>query len=289
MKTKTNLSFREIILMLAGMFLMSAAVYYVMIPDHLVMGSLSGLVMVLANFIPVSISALTLILNVVLLVIGYLFIGKEFGVKTVLTSLMLPMYLWIFEHVTPDVGSLSGNIVIDLVCFMLLIGFGQALLFNMNASSGGIDVIAKLLNKYLGLKIGESLTVAGFVIAFSSIFVYDKETMVISLVGTYIYGVVLDRFCDGFRVRKRICILSAKHREIQEYIVRELHRGATLYEAYGGLDLAKHIEIETILEKNEYGKLLAFLHKTDPSAFVTVSTVNEVIGQWNQKSSRRII
>lgn len=275
--------------MLAGMFLMSAAVYYVMIPDHLVMGSLSGLVMVLANFIPVSISALTLILNVVLLVIGYLFIGKEFGVKTVLTSLMLPMYLWIFEHVTPDVGSLSGNIVIDLVCFMLLIGFGQALLFNMNASSGGIDVIAKLLNKYLGLKIGESLTVAGFVIAFSSIFVYDKETMVISLVGTYIYGVVLDRFCDGFRVRKRICILSAKHREIQEYIVRELHRGATLYEAYGGLDLAKHIEIETILEKNEYGKLLAFLHKTDPSAFVTVSTVNEVIGQWNQKSSRRII
>lgn len=275
--------------MLAGMFLMSAAVYYVMIPDHLVMGSLSGLVMVLANFIPISISALTLILNVVLLVIGYLFIGKEFGLKTVLTSLMLPMYLWIFEHLTPDVGSLSGNIVIDLVCFMLLIGFGQALLFNMNASSGGIDVIAKLLNKYLGLKIGESLTVAGFVIAFSSIFVYDKETMVISLVGTYIYGVVLDRFCDGFRVRKRICILSGKHQEIQEYIVRELHRGATLYEAYGGLDLTKHIEIETILEKNEYGKLLAYLHKTDPSAFVTVSTVNEVIGQWNQKSSRRII
>lgn len=286
---KTKLSFREIILMLAGMFLMSAAVYYVMIPDHLVMGSLSGLVMVLANFIPISISALTLILNVVLLVIGYLFIGKEFGLKTVLTSLMLPMYLWIFEHLTPDVGSLSGNIVIDLVCFMLLIGFGQALLFNMNASSGGIDVIAKLLNKYLGLKIGESLTVAGFVIAFSSIFVYDKETMVISLVGTYIYGVVLDRFCDGFRVRKRICILSGKHQEIQEYIVRELHRGATLYEAYGGLDLTKHIEIETILEKNEYGKLLAYLHKTDPSAFVTVSTVNEVIGQWNQKSSRRII
>lgn len=275
--------------MLAGMFLMSAAVYYVMIPDQLVLGSLSGLVMVLANFIPISIASLTLILNVVLLVIGYLFIGKEFGIKTVLTSLMLPMYLWIFEFVTPDVGSLSGNIVIDLVCFMLLIGFGQALLFNMNASSGGIDVIAKLLNKYLGLKIGESLTVAGFVIAFSSIFVYDKETMVISLVGTYIYGVVLDRFCDGFRIRKRICILSGKHREIQEYIVQELHRGATLYEAYGGLDLTKHIEVETILEKNEYGKLLAFLHKTDPSAFVTVSTVNEVIGQWNQKSGRRMI
>lgn len=283
---KTKITLKEIIMMLAGMFLMSAAIYYVMLPDNLVLGSLSGLVLVLVNFIPMKVSTLTLILNVILLVVGYIFIGKEFGLKTVLTSLMLPMYLRIFEIITPNMESPSGNIVIDLACFMVVISLGQALLFNMNASSGGLDVIAKLLNKYLGFKIGESLTIAGFIIAGTSIFVYDRETMIISLIGTYIYGLVLDRFCDGFRIRKKVCILSEKYQKIQEYIVKELHRGATLYQVYGGIGLAEHMEVVTILEKSEYGKLLAFIHQTDSSAFVTVSTVNEVIGEWNRSDKR---
>lgn len=281
MKKEFNL--KSFLTMLAGMFLISAAVYYIMMPANLVLGSLSGLVLVLVNFIPLKVSALTFILNAVLLVCGYIFIGKEFGAKTVVTSLLLPVYLWIFEIVTPDVSSLSGNTVIDLACFMVVISMGQALLFNMNASSGGLDVVAKLLNKYLGFKIGESLTIAGFIIACTSIFVYDRETMVVSLIGTYIYGLVLDRYCDGFRIRKKVCILSVKYQEIQEYIVRELHRGATLYHAYGGMGLTERMEVVTILEKSEYGKLLAYIHQADPAAFVTVSTVNEVIGEWNRR------
>lgn len=281
MKKEFNL--KSFLTMLAGMFLISAAVYYIMMPANLVLGSLSGLVLVLVNFIPLKVSALTFILNAVLLVCGYIFIGKEFGAKTVVTSLLLPVYLWIFEIVTPDVSSLSGNTVIDLACFMVVISMGQALLFNMNASSGGLDVVAKLLNKYLGFKIGESLTIAGFIIACTSIFVYDRETMVVSLIGTYIYGLVLDRYCDGFRIRKKVCILSVKYQEIQEYIVRELHRGATLYHAYGGMGLTERTEVVTILEKSEYGKLLAYIHQADPAAFVTVSTVNEVIGEWNRR------
>ncbi len=280
---KKEFDLKSFLTMLAGMFLISAAVYYIMMPANLVLGSLSGLVLVLVNFIPLKVSALTFILNAVLLVCGYIFIGKEFGAKTVVTSLLLPVYLWIFEIVTPDVSSLSGNTVIDLACFMVVISMGQALLFNMNASSGGLDVVAKLLNKYLGFKIGESLTIAGFIIACTSIFVYDRETMVISLIGTYIYGLVLDRYCDGFRIRKKVCILSGKYQEIQEYIVRELHRGATLYHAYGGMGLTERMEVVTILEKSEYGKLLAYIHQADPAAFVTVSTVNEVIGEWNRR------
>ncbi len=281
MKKEFNL--KSFLTMLAGMFLISAAVYYIMMPANLVLGSLSGLVLVLVNFIPLKVSALTFILNAVLLVCGYIFIGKEFGAKTVVTSLLLPVYLWVFEIVTPDVSSLSGNTVIDLACFMVVISMGQALLFNMNASSGGLDVVAKLLNKYLGFKIGESLTIAGFIIACTSIFVYDRETMVVSLIGTYIYGLVLDRYCDGFRIRKKVCILSVKYQEIQEYIVKELHRGATLYHAYGGMGLTERMEVVTILEKSEYGKLLAYIHQADPAAFVTVSTVNEVIGEWNRR------
>lgn len=284
MKAKINP--KELLTMSVGMFLISFAVYYIMMPANLVLGSLSGLVLVLVNIIPLKVSVLTFILNAVLLACGYIFIGKEFGGKTVLTSLLLPVYLWIFEIVTPDVGSLSGNIVIDLACFMVVISMGQALLFNMNASSGGLDVVAKLLNKYLGFKIGESLTIAGFIIACTSILVYDKETMVISLIGTYIYGLVLDRYCDGFRIRKKVCILSGRYQEIQEFIVKELHRGATLYHAYGGIGLTERMEVVTILEKNEYGKLLAFIHQTDPAAFVTVSTVNEVIGEWHHNRKR---
>ena len=280
---KKEFDLKSFLTMLAGMFLISAAVYYIMMPANLVLGSLSGLVLVLVNFIPLKVSALTFILNAVLLVCGYIFIGKEFGAKTVVTSLLLPVYLWIFEIVTPDVSSLSGNTVIDLACFMVVISMGQALLFNMNASSGGLDVVAKLLNKYLGFKIGESLTIAGFIIACTSIFVYDRETMVVSLIGTYIYGLVLDRYCDGFRIRKKVCILSVKYQEIQEYIVRELHRGATLYHAYGGMGLTERMEVVTILEKSEYGRLLAYIHQADPAAFVTVSTVNEVIGEWNRR------
>ncbi len=280
---KKEFDLKSFLTMLAGMFLISAAVYYIMMPANLVLGSLSGLVLVLVNFIPLKVSALTFILNAVLLVCGYIFIGKEFGAKTVVTSLLLPVYLWVFEIVTPDVSSLSGNTVIDLACFMVVISMGQALLFNMNASSGGLDVVAKLLNKYLGFKIGESLTIAGFIIACTSIFVYDRETMVVSLIGTYIYGLVLDRYCDGFRIRKKVCILSVKYQEIQEYIVKELHRGATLYHAYGGMGLTERMEVVTILEKSEYGKLLAYIHQADPAAFVTVSTVNEVIGEWNRR------
>ena len=110
--------------------------------------------------------------------------------------------------------------------------------------------------------------------------------MVISLVGTLIYGQVLDRFCDGFHVRKKVSILSKEHEKIQNYIVRELRRGATIYPAYGGLDHAEHLEVVTILEKNEYGKLLSFIHETDEHAFVTVSTVNEVVGAWNTVKNR---
>ena len=220
------------------------------------------------------------------MVIGYIFIGREFGVKTVLASLMLPMYLRIFELLTPHVESLSGNIVIDLVCFMIVVGAGQAVLFNMNASSGGIDIVAKLINKYLGFKIGQSITIIGVLISMAAIFVYDRETMVISLVGTLIYGQVLDRFCDGFHVRKKVSILSKEHEKIQNYIVRELLRDSTINPAYAGLDHAENVEVVTILEKNEYGKLLSFIHETDEHAFVTVSTVNEVVGAWNTVKSR---
>ena len=262
-KNKAKNILKEYATITVGMFIVSASVYYLMMPNSFVVGSISGLVMVLANFIPLKVSTMTMILNVALLIIGIVFVGKEFGGNT-------------------------DDMFINMLCHILVISIGQAILFNVNASSGGLDVVAKVLNKYLHFEIGKSLTIAGFVTAATSILVYDRKTLVVSLLGTYLYGIVLDNFIDGFSIRKRVCILSKKYPEIQQFVVHELHRGATLYPAVGGLGNQEQTEVVTILEKSEYAKLLAFIHETDQSAFVTVSTVSEVIGEWNKHKKNRL-
>lgn len=284
MKEKINL--KECMVLLVGMFFVSVAVYYIMMPSKFVVGSLSGLVLVIANFIPLKVSTITFILNAVLLVLGFVLIGKEFGAKTVVTSLLLPAYLAIFEVITPEPQELTNNIFVNLLCFIICLSFGQTLLFNINASSGGLDIVAKILNKYLRFEMGRSLMIAGFVIASTSIFAYDRNTLIISLLGTYIDGIVLDQFLEGSHIRKKISIISPEYDEIREFIVKKLNRGVTLYNATGGWDNSERIELVTILQNNEYASLLEFVNKTDPTAFITVSTVGQVIGQWNPHIKR---
>lgn len=284
MKSKINV--REYVILVIGMFIVAGSVYYIMMPGGFVLGSLSGLVIVLVNFIPLSISTLTFIINGILLIIGYIFIGKEFGGKTIVASILLPAYLAIFERVTPKVSSLSGDMLIDMICYLFVICFGQALLFGINASSGGLDIVAKLLSKYFYMEIGKAITLAGFATAATSILIYDRKTVVVSFLGTYLSGMVLDNFVDGFHMRKKVCIISSNYQAVQEYIVKELHRGVTLYAAYGGMNNEEKMEVVSILEKSEYGKLLSYIHANDPTAFLTVSTVGEVVGQWNRNQRK---
>lgn len=278
---REKISLKEYVVLLVGMLIVSASIYYIMMPNHFVVGSLSGLVLVLANFIPIKVSVLTFILNVVLLVLGFVLIGKEFGGKTVITSLLLPLYLAIFEIVSPEPSVLTNNVFVNLLCFVITFSFGQAMLFNINASSGGLDIVGKILNKYLHIEIGQSMMFAGFFIAASSAFVYDRDTLIISLLGTYISGQVLDQFIDGAHIRKKVTIISPEYSKIQDFVVKKLGRGVTIYKVIGGWGNEEKIELETILQKNEYARLLEFVNKTDPAAFVTVSTVGQVIGQWN--------
>ena len=278
---------KEYVIITLGTLIVSMAVYFFLLPSNVVVGSLSGLVMVLATFIPLKISVMTFILNAVLLVVGFLFIGKEFGAKTVYTSLLMPIFLYVFELIFPNNKSLTNDVVLDTICYILVVSVGLALLFNANASSGGLDIVAKLLNKYLHIEIGKAMTLAGMCTAISSIFVYDTKTLVLSIFGTYANGIVLDHFIDGFNRRKRICILTERYKELQNFIVHELHRGVTLYPAIGGYNNEEKIELVTILTRNEYAEVLNYLHSVDENAFVTVSTVNEVIGQWNVKQKMR--
>ena len=269
-----------------GSVVLGISDYMFKFQNHFSFGGVSGIAVIMSGLLGGSASTYTFVINMLLLVVAFILLGKEVAMQSAYVSVLYSVTLEVIQYVWPMSKPLTNQPVLELVfCFMIL-AVCSAIFFNMNASSGGIDIVAKLINKYLGFKIGQSITIIGVLISMAAIFVYDRETMVISLVGTLIYGQVLDRFCDGFHVRKKVSILSKEHEKIQNYIVRELRRGATIYPAYGGLDHAEHVEVVTILEKNEYGKLLSFIHETDEHAFVTVSTVNEVVGAWNTVKSR---
>lgn len=257
--------------------IVSVAVFFFLIPSQVSVGSISGLAMILGNIIPLHISIITFILNGLLLIIGFLLIGKEFGAKTVYTSLLLPLFLRIFELWFPDFSSINGDPFLDMVCYIFVVSIGLAVLFRENASSGGLDIVAKLLNKYFRMDMGKAMALPGMCVALSSILFYDKKLVVLSLLGTYLNGLVLDHFIFGLNLKKRVCIISEKEAEIRSFILNRLHSGATIYEGRGAYDGQPKTEIITIVDKNEYALLMSYLLKTDPSAFVTVYTVSEVI------------
>ena len=257
--------------------IVAAAVFFFLVPSNVSVGSISGFAIVLGNFIPLPISVLTMIMNVGLLIVGFLLVGREFGAKTVYTSILLPVIIGIFERIYPNNVSMNGDPFLDMICYVFLVSIGLAMLFNRNASSGGLDIVAKLLNKFLHMDLGNAMSVSGMVVALSSALVYDKKIVILSVLGTYLNGIVLDHFIFGFNLKKRVCIVSQKEEEIRNFILHELHSGATVYEAYGAYNLDPRREIITIVDKNEYAKLMTYIEKTDPTAFVTVYTVNKII------------
>ncbi|MCI7261599.1 MAG: YitT family protein [Clostridium sp.] len=268
---------KEFVMITAATVIVAAAVFFFLVPSHVSVGSISGLAIVLGNFVPLPISVITMVLNVVLLAVGFLCIGREFGGKTVYTSLLLPIVIGVFEHLFPENTSMTADPFLDMLCYIFVVSIGLAMLFNRNASSGGLDIVAKLLNKYFRMELGKAMSLAGMCVALSSALVYDKKIVVLSVLGTYLNGIVLDHFIFGSNMKKRVCIISKKEEEIRQFILHELHSGATIYEAIGAYDFEVHREIITIVDKNEYSKLMNYLAKTDRDAFITVYTVNEII------------
>lgn len=268
---------REFLIITFATVIVAAAVFFFLIPSHVSVGSISGLAIVLGNFIPLNISAITLILNIFLLILGFLFIGREFGAKTVYTSLLLPVMLGVFELLFPNNQSITNDAFLDMLCYIFVVSIGLAMLFNRNASSGGLDIVAKFLNKYFHMDLGKAMSLAGMCVALSSALVYDKKIVVLSVLGTYLNGIALDHFIFGFNLKKRVCIISKREEEIRDFILHHLHSGATIYEAVGAYDNQPKKEIITIVDKNEYAMLMSYIMKTDKNAFVTVYTVNEII------------
>lgn len=284
MKVKENIW--DFLVITVGTVIVAASVFFFLVPSNVSVGSISGLAIVLSNFIPLSISALTMVMNVILLIVGFLFFGKEFGIKTVYTSILLPAVMGIFEWIFPNNQSLTGDQTLDVICYCVFVSFGLAMLFVRNASSGGLDIVAKCMNKFLRMDLGKAMGVSGMVVALSSGLVYDMKTVILSVLGTYFNGIVLDHCIFGSTIKKRVCIISKKYDEILDFILYDLHSGATKYKAYGAYTNAEHTEINTLVDKNEYLQLMNYVSKVDPDAFITVYAVNEMMYKPKPKIAR---
>ncbi len=278
MKKKLNYAdiVKETVILTAAVAIIAAAVYFFLVPSHTSVSSISGLGIVLSNFVPLQLSAITMILNVVLLIIGFFTCGREFGVKTVYTSVMLPLFLGLFEIIFPDFGSMTDSQELDVLCYVLVVSVGLSILFNRNASSGGLDIVAKIMNKYLHMELGKAMSLSGMCVALSAALVYDKKTVVLSILGTYFNGIVLDHFIFDHNIKRRVCIITKKEEELRQFIVHDLHSGATIYEAIGAYKMEKRHEIITIVDKGEYQKLMKFINQEDPKAFITVYNVSNM-------------
>ena len=272
----TAAAVRELAILTGAVAIIAAAVYFFLVPSHASVSSISGLGIVLANFVPLPLSAITMILNVVLLVIGFLTCGREFGAKTVYTSILLPAFIGLFERLFPNLGSLTDSQELDVLCYILVVSVGLSILFNRNASSGGLDIVAKIMNKYLHMDLGKAMSLSGICVALSAALVYDKKTVVLSVLGTYFNGLVLDHFIFDNNIKRRVCIITGKEEDLRRFIIEDLHSGATVYESYGAYNMQKRREIITIVDKAEYQKLMSYINREDPQAFITVYTVSDM-------------
>lgn len=267
---------QDFLIITGGTAIIAVAVYCFMLPSNIAVGSVTALANVLSYFLPFPVSAITFVCNVILLILGLILVGPEFTGKTAYGALLLPAFLAVFETVLPNFQSLTGDATLDVVCYILVVSMGQAIMFARNASTGGLEIVGKILNKYLHMDMGQAMSAAGIVVALSSAVCFDKKIVVLSVLGTYFGGLIVDKFIFGMNIKRRVCIISSKTDEIVDYILHELHSGASLYDMIGAYDKTVRREINVIVDKHEYRSLMDYLKKADSKAFITVYAVNEI-------------
>ncbi len=296
---KTWKFWKELFIMTAGMTIAAAAVYYFLMPSKLVVGSITGLSIVIAKLlniagIGIKVSHVIVIINAILLVLAWILIGKEFGAKTVYTALILGPLVDFWEKVLPidrllEPGqmSLMNDPWFDLICFVLILSASQTILFNINASTGGLDILAKIVNKYLHIEIGTSVSVAGAIICCTAFAINPFRLVVIGLIGTWINGLALDYFTAGLNRRKRVCIISSQYERLRKYIIEDLERGCSLYNVTGGYNGHQNVEIQALLTQDEFAHLMDYMKKNDIHGFITAGNVSEIYGDWHKKTRKK--
>lgn len=296
---KTWKFWKELFIMTAGMTIAAAAVYYFLMPSKLVVGSITGLSIVIGKLlniagIGIKVSQVIVIINAILLVLAWILIGKEFGAKTVYTALILGPLVDFWEKVLPidrllEPGqmSLMNDPWFDLICFVLILSASQTILFHINASTGGLDILAKIVNKYLHIEIGTSVSVAGAIICCTAFAINPFRLVVIGLIGTWINGLALDYFTAGLNRRKRVCIISSQYERLRKYIIEDLERGCSLYNVTGGYNGHQNVEIQALLTQDEFAHLMDYMKSNDIHGFITAGNVSEIYGDWHKKTRKK--
>lgn len=275
---------QDYIIITIGTIIASFAVFFFLTPSHLAVGSISGLAVLIAKFVPMTVGTLLIILNGICLLLSAIFVGKEFTYRTLYPSILLPIVIRILEKIYPNMQSLMDDQFLDMLGYLFLYALGASLLFMNNASSGGLDVITKIMNKYFHMELGTAMSVCGMAVAIPSIFIYDIKTGLLSILGTYFQGIILDHFLFGFSIKKKVCVVSDHIEEIRDYVINVMHSGATFYEATGAFDYNHYKELNIIVNRQEYVTLINLIDKVDPDAFVSVYNVSEIMSHtWGRK------
>ncbi len=290
---------KELLTITIAMSIAAAAVYYFLMPGKLVVGSISGLSIVISGIfekfgMEVKVSTVIFIINAILLILAWFLIGKEFGIKTAYAALVLAPLIDMWEMICPyerllepGTTSVMGDIWFDLICFILILSASQAILFRINASTGGLDILAKIVNKYLHFDIGMSVTIAGVVICCTAFAINPFRLVVIGLIGTWMNGLIVDYFMMSLNKRKRVCIISEDYERIRDYIINTIVRGCSLYEVTGGYSGNKTMEIQSLLTQDEFAKLMTWIRTNEIKAFITAGNVSEVYGIWSEHKKHR--
>lgn len=271
---------KDYFLTTVGVIIVALGLCFFLIPANLATGGITGLAMVINNVFPaLSISLILLILNIILFLLGFIAIGPQFGAKTIYASFLLTGTIYLIEGVFKITTPLADDLLVNLIVGILIQGVGLAIVFNQNASTGGTDIIAKILNKFTQIEIGKSLLIADFVVVLLAGFTFGLNLGIYAFLGILFNGIIIDNVIEGFNVKVNVSIISKESDQIQRFIVENLGRGATIYNAKGAYTMANKEIVTSVMEKKEFIKLKTFIKQVDKNAFVMTSNVREVLGE----------
>lgn len=273
-------TFKEYLIITLGVWFIACGINFFLVPHNLAAGGLSGIAMVINHYIPtLNVGVIMFIGDIFFFIIGFIFIGKSFGIKTIYSSLMLSITISVLEWLVPLSQPISQDIFISLIFGILLSALGMAIVFNYGGATGGTDIPAKILNKYAHIEIGKGLLIIDFIVTMMALLTFGATTGLYAILGVIMNGYVIDFIIDGFNIIKRIEIISDKSYEVQNFILNEIGRSATIYKAVGAYNKDKKDVIVTVMGKKEFVRLRNFIKAVDPSAFIITYNVHEVLGE----------
>ena len=273
---KDNL--KDFLLITIGILLVAISVVYFFEPNSIAAGGITGLAIVINHYIPfISIGPLVLIMDATLFVIALIAIGPKFGDKSIYCSFLLSTSMWVMQKFFPF--TITNDLMLATIFGTLIAALGMAIVFNANASSGGTDIIAKILNKFFHFNIGKSLLMVDFLVTLLGAITFGINVGLYGLLSVIVNGVVIDKIIAGFKVKSEITIISHRNKEISEYILNDLERGCTFIKGIGGFTGKDTSLLYTVLDRSEFIKLKNHISSIDKNAFITVGEVHEVMGE----------